>query len=320
MQGRGRGAAARRDLRILVLGAAAGGGFPQWNCNCANCRRARAGDPAALPRTQSSLALSADGARWALLNASPDLRQQIAVSPALHPRNGARDSPIAAAVLTSGDIDHVAGLLTMRESQPFSLYATGRVQAALAANPIFGALGAAVARRTLALDRPEDLLDRDGGRLGLRVTPFAVPGKIALYLEDPAAGPDFGTQPGDTIGLEIDDGAGGRVYYVPACAAFPPALAERLAGARAVFFDGTLWNDDEMTAAGLGRKSGRRMGHMSMAGADGTIAAFRALAVGRKIFVHVNNTNPVLLDDSPERAEAEAAGWEIAFDGMEIDL
>ena len=305
---------------MLVLGAAAGGGFPQWNCNCPNCRRARAGDPAALPRSQSSLAVSADGERWVLLNASPDLRQQIALNPALHPKRGARHSPIAAAVLTSADIDHVAGLLTMRESQPFSLYATVRVHSALAANSIFRALGEAVARRTLALDRTEDLLDRDGGPLDLRVTPFAVPGKVALYLEDPGAGPDFGTQSGDTIGLEIDDGAGGRAYYLPACAAFTPALARRIGGARLVLFDGTLWSDDEMVAGGLGRKSGRRMGHMSMAGAGGSIAAFAPLAIGRRIFVHINNTNPVLLDDSAERAEAERAGWEIAFDGMEIDL
>jgi pyrroloquinoline quinone biosynthesis protein B len=307
-------------VRILVLGAAAGGGFPQWNCNCANCRRARAGDPAALPRTQSSLALSADGERWALLNASPDLRQQIAANAALHPQDGARHSPIAASVLTSGDIDHVAGLLTMRESQPFSLYATGRVHAALAANSIFNVLGEAVARRTLALDRAEDLLDREGRPLDLRVTPFAVPGKVALYLEDPAAGPDFGTRPEDTIGLEIGDGAGGRAYYLPACAGLPAALARRIEGARAVFFDGTLWRDDEMTAVGFGAKTGGRMGHMSMAGEGGAIADFRRLAIGRKIFVHINNTNPVLLDDSAERAEAESEGWEIAFDGMEIDL
>lgn len=305
---------------MLVLGAAAGGGFPQWNCNCANCRRARAGDPAALPRTQSSLALSADGERWVLLNASPDLRQQIALNPALHPKRAARHSPIAAVVLTSADIDHVAGLLTLRESQPFSLYATGRVHEALAANSIFRALGEAVARRALTLDRPEELLDRDGGPLGLRLTPFAVPGKVALYLEDPGAGPDFGTQPGDTIGLEIDDGACGCAYYLPACAAFTPALARRIGGARLVLFDGTLWSDDEMVAGGLGRKSGGRMGHMSMAGAGGSIAAFAPLAIGRKIFVHINNTNPALLDDSAERAVAEKAGWEIAFDGMEIDL
>jgi pyrroloquinoline quinone biosynthesis protein B len=304
---------------LIVLGAAAGGGFPQWNCNCINCRRARAGDPSALPRTQSSLAVSGDGERFVLFNASPDLRQQIAATPALQPSRGGRHSPIAAAVLTSGDIDHVAGLLTMRESQPFSLYATERVHAALRANSIFNALGVAVARRPLALDRAEELVDREGNAIGVRVTPFAVPGKVALYLEDPSAGPDFGTQPGDTIALEIAAGEG-RVYYIPACAEFPPALAERVAGARAVLFDGTLWDDGEMVAAGLGKKSGRRMGHMSMAGESGSIAAFQRLAVGRKIFVHINNTNPVLLDDSDERALAERAGWEIAFDGMEIDL
>jgi pyrroloquinoline quinone biosynthesis protein B len=306
-------------LRLIVLGAAAGGGFPQWNCNCPNCRRARAGDPKASPRTQSSLALSADGERWVLLNASPDLRQQIAANAPLHPSRGSRHSPISAVVLTSADIDHVAGLLTMRESQPFSLYAAERVQAALAANSIFRALGVAVARRTLAPDRAEDLVDREGQSLGLRITSFAVPGKIALYLEDPDSGADFGTQPGDTIGLEIALG-GERVYYIPACAEFPPALARRLDGARAVFFDGTLWDDEEMVKAGLGKKSGRRMGHMSMAGAGGTIAAFSPLEVGRKIFVHMNNTNPVLLDDTAERAAAERAGWEIAYDGMEIAL
>jgi pyrroloquinoline quinone biosynthesis protein B len=306
-------------MRLIVLGAAAGGGFPQWNCNCPNCRRTRAGDPKALPRTQSSIAVSTDGERWALCNASPDLRQQIASTPALHPRREGRDSPIAAAVLTSGDIDHVSGLLTMRESQPFSLYATERVHAALRTNSIFNALGPAVARRPLVLDRAEELVDRDGNALGIRIKPFAVPGKIALYLEDPKAGPDFGTAPGDTIALEIAAGEE-RVYYIPACAEFPPALARRIDGARLVFFDGTLWDDGEMVAGGLGQKSGRRMGHMSMAGAGGTLAAFSALAVGRKIFVHINNTNPVLLDDSAERAIAEKAGWEIAFDGMEIDL
>jgi len=307
-------------VRILVLGAAAGGGFPQWNCNCDNCRRARAGDPAALPRTQSSLAVSADGERWALLNASPDLRQQIAANQQLHPRQGGRHSPIAAVALTSGDIDHVAGLLTMRESQPFSLYATERVHASLRANSIFNALGETVARRPLELDRPTELVDRAGESLGLRLAPFAVPGKVALYLEDPRAGADFGTQPGDTIGLEIAAGEGARAYYIPACAEFTPELARRLAGAKIVLFDGTLWNDDEMTAAGLGKKSGRRMGHMSMAGEKGSIAAFADLGIGRKVFVHINNTNPVLLADSRERAAAEKAGWDVAHDGMEMTL
>ncbi len=307
-------------MRILVLGAAAGGGFPQWNCNCANCRRARAGDPAALPRTQSSLAISADGEHWVLFNASPDLRQQISVTSALHPRQAGRHSPIAAVVLTSADIDHVAGLLTLRENQKFALYATGRVQAVLRDSAVFRVLSpTAVARHEITLDRPLDLRDGEGRALGLQLTPLAVPGKVALYLED-AAAEGWGTHAGDTIGIEIAADDNGRAYYIPACAALTPELARRLDGARVVLFDGTLWDDGEIVAAGLGQKSGRRMGHMSIAGEEGTIAAFRRLAIGRKIFVHMNNTNPVLLDDSAERAIAEQAGWEIAFDGMEIDL
>jgi pyrroloquinoline quinone biosynthesis protein B len=306
-------------MRLIVLGAAAGGGFPQWNCNCPNCRRARAGDPKALPRTQSSLALSADGERWVLLNASPDLRQQIASTAALHPRRPGRHSPIAAVVLTSADIDHVAGLLNLRESQKFALYATDRVQAVLRESAVFRVLApAAVARHDIVPDRPLELSDGEGAPLGLAITPFAVPGKIALYLED-AAAEGWGTQSGDTIGIECS-AAGRRGYYIPACAEWTPALAARLAGADLVLFDGTLWRDDELPAAGVGQKSGRRMGHMSMAGEGGTIAAFSPLKVGRKIFVHINNTNPVLLADTAERAAAERAGWEIAYDGMEIEL
>lgn len=314
-------------MRILVLGSAAGGGFPQWNCNCGNCRRARAGDPAARPRTQSSLAVSADGANWLLLNASPDLRQQILANRALQPRAGgrdsliARDSPIAGVVLTNADVDHVAGLLTLREGQNFALYATARVHAALRRNPIFDVLAPGiVARHEFALDVPPRLGDGNGNPLGLTLTAFAVPGKVALYLEDAAAGPGLGTQTGDTIGLEFAAADGRRVLYIPGCAELSEALVVRLKGAALVFFDGTLWRDDELIAAGLGAKTGRRMGHMSIAGAGGTLAAFAGLEVGRRIFVHMNNSNPVLLDDSPERLEVERAGWEVAYDGMEIRL
>jgi pyrroloquinoline quinone biosynthesis protein B len=307
-------------VQILVLGAAAGGGFPQWNCNCGNCRRARANDPAAPARTQSSLAVSADGQRWLLLNASPDLRQQIHATPQLHPKADRRHSPIAAAVLTNGDVDHVAGLLSLRESQPLALYAAKRVLGVMDSNPIFNVLNPDfVVRQDVPLNQPVSVAAKDGTPLGLSVTAFAVPGKVALYLEDRNAGPGLGTQVGDTIGLEIaaDDN---RFFYLPACAAMPPELARRINGAKLVFFDGTLWRDDEMIAAGVGTKTGQRMGHMSISGTDGTLAAFAPLGVGRKVFVHINNTNPVLLADSAERAEAEAAGWEIAYDGMEVRL
>jgi pyrroloquinoline quinone biosynthesis protein B len=309
-------------MRILVLGSAAGGGFPQWNCNCDNCRRARRGDPSARPRTQSSLAVSADGQQWLLLNASPDLRQQIADNPALHPQGGKRHSPIAAAVLTNGDVDHIAGLLSLRESQPLAIYASERIHEVLRGNSIFNVLNTElVARRVMPLAEPVAIETAASQRLGLSVEAFAVPGKTALYLEDAAAGPGLGTQLGDTIGLKITATQGGAAfYYVPGCAALSPALAQRLKNAALVFFDGTLWRDDEMIVAGVGSKTGRRMGHMSLSGPDGSIAALGDLGIARRIFIHINNTNPVLIEDSAERRTAEAAGWEIAFDGMEIAL
>jgi pyrroloquinoline quinone biosynthesis protein B len=308
-------------VQIVVLGAAAGGGFPQWNCNCGNCRRARAAESAAPARTQSSLAVSGDGLRWVLLNASPDLRQQILATPRLHPTGGIRGSPIAGVVLTNGDVDHVAGLLSLREAQPLAIYAAQRVLDVLKSNPIFNVLSAdCVARRAIAPEMPTALATQDGAPLGLAVMAFTVPGKLPLYLEDASAGPGLGTQAGDTIGLEISGTDGARFFYLPGCAAMPPELARRLEGARLVFFDGTLWRDDEMIATGAGTKTGKRMGHMSISGAHGTIAALSELGIGRKIFVHMNNTNPVLVSDSAEHAAAKAQGWEIAYDGMEVRL
>jgi len=309
-------------MRVLVLGSAAGGGFPQWNCNCRVCRAARDGDGRALARTQSSLAVSADGERWVLLNASPDLRQQITDNRPLHPRTQARHSPIAAVVLTNADVDHIAGLLTLRESQPFVLYASGRVHDALDANPIFRILNPQFVRReALPLGQPLALQDSDGEEIGLTVEPFAVPGKIALYLEDPDAGDNFGTREGDTIGLCVSQPAAGkRFFYIPGCAALDAPLAERLAGAPLVFFDGTLFENREMVTGGLGHKTGARMGHLNVSGPDGSMAAFEGLGVGRRIYIHINNSNPVLLEDSPERAAVEAAGWEVAYDGQEIVL
>jgi len=306
-------------MKILVLGSAAGGGFPQWNGNDAAARRARAGDPATRPRTQSSIAVSADGRRWVLFNASPDLRQQINDNAALQPGpgDGLRASPLAAAVLTNADVDHVAGLLNLRESQPFALYAHPRVLDVLARNSIFHVLHPAfVARRALALDAWEIVRDREGCDLGIAVRAFPVPGKVALWLEDEAA-PGFGTTEGDTLGLEISSD-GRSFFYIPGCAAMTESLARRITGAALVFFDGTLWRDDEMIAMGVGAKTGRRMGHMSCSGADGVVAALSGLGIARKIFIHINNTNPLLIDGAPERGEAEAAGWEVAHDGMEI--
>jgi pyrroloquinoline quinone biosynthesis protein B len=309
-------------VKIRVLGAAAGGGYPQWNCNHPNSRRARAGDPAAKPRTQSSIAVSGDGERWVLFNASPDLRQQINDNAVLHPRAGLRDSPIKAVVLTNADVDHVTGLLTLRESQPLRVYGTRRVLGVLAANTVFNVLNPEfVKREPLTLEQPLDLLAADGTALGIHVTPFAVPGKVALWLEDATKGANFGSVEEDTVALEVRETGGTRRFvYIPGCAAMNDAVAGRLRGADLVFFDGTLWVDDEMIRDGVGVKTGKRMGHMSVSGPDGTMAALRDLGIRRKVFIHINTTNPILLDDSQERRAVTGAGWEVAWDGMELEV
>ncbi|MEL7347408.1 MAG: pyrroloquinoline quinone biosynthesis protein PqqB [Pseudomonadota bacterium] len=304
------------SLRALVVGAAAGGGLPQWNCNGTNSARFWRGQPPA-PATQSSLAVTAQPgaeADWALINASPDIRAQIMATPALQPRDparfGLRDSPIRSVLLTNGDIDHVAGLLTLREKHPFTLFMTAEIAGVIAANPIFAALDPAlVARRTVALEEPFDLLP------GLTATLFAVPGKVPLYLEGEEVQTDLiGEQ---TVGVMVEAGEK-RLFYIPGCATLPASLAARLDGAPLVLFDGTVFHDDEMIREGVGQKTGRRMGHMPMAGPDGSLQAFAPLTIARKIYIHINNTNPVWRPDSPERAAVEQAGWEIGQDGMEI--
>jgi pyrroloquinoline quinone biosynthesis protein B len=300
-------------MHLIVLGAAAGGGFPQWNSNAVACNRARRGDAAAPARTQASLAISGDGRTWFVINASPDLRQQIGATPELHPHEGLRSTPIRGVVLTGGDVDAIAGLLTLREREPFTIHASARILGILDANPVFEVLARdVVERRAVPLDTPVAL---DGG---LTIELFAVPGKVPLYLEQGS-----GMQPvvadETTVAVLIDDGTH-RVFYIPGCAAAPDWLKARIDGADAVLFDGTLWADDEMVRAGIGTKTGRRMGHMSLSGADGTIAALADLAIGQRVLIHINNSNPILLADSPERAEAERAGWIVGHDGMRIVL
>lgn len=308
---------------IKVLGAAAGGGFPQWNCNCSNCASVRAGEPGFRARTQSSLAVSANGTDWLLLNASPDLRQQINQTPELGSvRNGSlRNTPIQAVVVTNGDVDHITGLINLREQQPLALYGSQRVLSVLAENSIFNVLsGDFVTRSDLPMGKAVPISGPEGD-LGLTVEAFDVPGKVALYLEDASRGPDFGTQQGDTIGLEITAAATGeRFLYIPGCAAIDEKLAKRLRDAPLVFFDGTLFTDDEMIRQKLSQKTGQRMGHISISGPEGSISSFKDLNVRRKIFVHINNSNPILDENSEERKLTEASGWEVAFDGMEVKL
>ncbi len=308
---------------IKILGSAAGGGFPQWNCNCSNCADVRNGAPGFTARTQSSLAVSRDGKDWVLLNASPDLRKQINDTPELGAQSsgGLRNSPIKAAVLTNGDVDHISGLINLREMEPLAVYGSDRVLTVLAQNSIFNVLNSEkVVRRELKLGEPTKLSGTEA-MLGITVEAFPVPGKVALYLEDASKGADFGTVEGDTIGLKITDTETGKYFfYVPGCADLDAPLARRLEGAALVFFDGTLFDDNEMIDAGLSAKTGKRMGHISMSGPEGSIAAFEKLGVARKVYVHINNSNPVLNENSDARKEAEAAGWSIGYDGMEIRI
>jgi pyrroloquinoline quinone biosynthesis protein B len=298
-------------VRILVLGSAAGGGFPQWNCLCPVCRLAWSGDKRARPRSQSSLAISADDERWLLLNASPDLRQQIIASPCLHPRGAKRHSPIAAVFVTNADVDHLAGLLTLREQQSFSLFGSGATLAQTGAG-IFAVLNRdLVDRRAIALDTPAD------SGLGIWLTPFAVPGKVPLYLE--GLNVAVGGENEATVGVELSDGAR-SFFYVPSCAEINEGLIKRLSGAALVFFDGTTFTDDEMVNLGLSKKTAWRMGHVPMSGEKGSLEQLASCAIARKIYVHINNTNPVLIEDSPQRAAVERAGWDVAYDGMEICL
>jgi pyrroloquinoline quinone biosynthesis protein B len=313
------------SMFIKVIGAGAGGGLPQWNCNGQNSVDARHGVPTVKPRTQASVTVSADGRQWVLLNASPDIRQQINATPELHPdsKGPPRNSPIKAVVLTNGDVDAVAGLLCLRESQPLTVYGSARVLDVLAENSIFEVLNPdLVKRETMALGQ-SFAVEGPSGPVGLTIEAFTVPGKIPLYLEDEekGTGGSFGTEEGDTVGLKVtEDASGKHFFFIPGCSGLDDPLRERLNGAPLLFFDGTLYTNDEMIVQGLMQKTGDRIGHMNMSGPKGTLEQVAPLNIARKIFIHINNSNPVLRDDSRERATVEGAGWEVSYDGMEVTL
>jgi pyrroloquinoline quinone biosynthesis protein B len=296
-------------LTAIVLGSAAGGAFPQWNCRCPVCQLAWAGDKRVRPRTQAGIAVSSGDGRWTLINASPDLGQQIRATSALHPKKDLRGSPIDAVVLTGAEIDQIAGLLSLRESTPFTLYATPASHAAVAANAMFGALGM-MTRRAVS---PGETFMLAGN---IEASLFMVPGKMPLYLE--GDDPDVASESAANVGIELQCNDA-RLLFVPGAAAVTPAMQQRFKRADAILFDGTLFTDDEMLRIGTGQKTGRRMGHMPIDGEGGSLQALGELN-GRRIFVHINNTNPIHITGSPERAKVEAAGWQVAEDGMEIVL
>ena len=306
-------------MLVRVLGSAAGGGFPQWNCGCPNCEGVRRGSIRASARTQESVAVSADGDSWFLLNASPEIRQQIESFDRLHPR-AQRDTPIQGIVLTNGDLDHTLGLLSLRESQPLALYSTRRVHSGFSeGNVLYRTLQRFEGQVTLhalelgAAEQPLRLLS--GAASGLQMRAFAAPGKAALHLDQSSA------EPGDNIGLLIrDERNDKRVAYIPAAGASSAELVAAASSADAVFFDGTFWSSDELIALGASTRRAEDMAHWPIGGPQGSLAFLRGLSAVRRIYIHINNTNPMLRDDSVERASVHAAGAEVAFDGMELEL
>jgi pyrroloquinoline quinone biosynthesis protein B len=303
-------------VRAHVLGAAAGGGFPQWNCGCRLCRAVREGQPGLTARTQTSAAVSADGERWFLLAASPDVRAQIDAYPPLWPRS-ARGSPIEGILLPSADVDATAGLFSLREGEPLALHATARVlEAFLERNALAATLRrtpAQLAAHALPLGTPVPLRDRSGAASGLEVTAVAVPGKPPPHL----AGRAYHAE--DNVGFLLRDVAAREVLaFFPCVGALDDALLAVLDGATALLFDGTFWSDDELARAAPGSPTARAMAHVPVGGPEGSLARLAAVRAPRRLFVHVNNTNPMLDERGPERGQVRAAGWDVALDGTEV--
>jgi pyrroloquinoline quinone biosynthesis protein B len=309
-------------MRIEILGSAAGGGFPQWNCNCRNCHSLRTGEFSGKSRTQTQVAVSNDGRAWFLLNASPDLRMQIERTPALQPRSGVRDSPIAGVLLTSADIDQIAGLLSLRELQPFRIYCTPSLRRILREdNSVFGMLNRVprqVCWTNIGLAESFPLLTMAGGESGICCEVFSLANKYPVYVSPehtPALKPEEAL-----LGVMLTASSGGRLAYMPAVPAINDRLLQLLETADLILLDGTFWSDDELIRVQGNGATAREMGHVPLSGADGSLQALAGLQRPRKVFVHVNNTNPMLDESSPEYRELGAAGWEVAEDGWRFNL
>jgi len=304
-------------MKVRVLGAGAGGGFPQWNCNCHNCSRLRRREINAKSRTQSSIAVSSDNESWVLFNASPDIRTQLEAFPAIHPRRGVRDSGIKAIVLIDSQIDHSTGLLMLREStRPLDIYCSEMVRQDLSTGfPVFKMLEhyCNVNHHGVPLDGGSFTISeiRD-----LRFHTHSLKSKAPPYSphrHDP--------HEGDNIGVIVEQiSSGKKLYYAPGLGEMEPHVFAAMQQADCILVDGTFWQEDEMGRAGICDKRARDIGHLPQSGTGGMIEVLRNVPKARKILIHINNTNPILDEDSSERKTLDEAGIEVAYDGMEIDL
>lgn len=303
-------------MKLLVLGSAAGGGFPQWNCNCRNCDGVRRGSVRAQPRTQSSIAVSSNGSDWVLFNASPDILSQIRANPCLQPGRAQRDTGIAGVVLIDAQVDHTTGLFMLREGKPLDVWCTAQVHEDLTTgNPVFNVLSHFCTVRWQALQVEPPTPFTVPAVSGLRFTPVPLASKAppySLYRQQ--------SRPGDNIGVLIEDTASGkRIFYAPGFGAMEPHLEPYLADADWVLLDGTFWTDDEMIRLGLSTHTARAIGHLPQSGPGGMLALLARFDKPRKVLIHINNTNPILDEDSLEHAALQRAGVELAWDGMLID-
>jgi pyrroloquinoline quinone biosynthesis protein B len=303
-------------VRIRVLGSAAGGGFPQWNCNCPNCDGVRKGTLNARRRTQSSIAVSSGGADWVLFNASPDILTQFQAFPELQPARAIRDTGVRSIVLMDAQIDHTTGLFMLREGRPLDIYCTDMAREDLTTgNPIFNILRHYCGVNWHPITAGEAPFSAVGA-MELEFTAVPVSSKPPPYSphrENP--------RDGDNIGMRIHDPATGRtVFYSPGLGSIEPQIRPFLEEADCLMVDGTFWTDDEMIQLGVSKKRARDIGHLPQSGPGGMIEVLKPLKAGRKVLIHINNTNPILNEDSPERRTLEAAGIEVAYDGMDITL
>ncbi len=303
-------------MKIRVLGSGAGGGFPQWNCNCHNCHRIRRGEMKGAPRTQSSIAVSTDNKNWLLFNTSPDIRAQLEAFPAMQPQNGIRDTGIKAIILMDSQIDHTTGLLMLREGKPLDIYCSEMVKQDLTSGfPLFTML--------------KDYCTVNHHAIPVDGSSFEIPAIAdlrfytqALKSKAPPYSPHrHDPHEGDNIGVIIEQiSTGKKVFYSPGLGEIEPHVIDALQNVDCLLVDGTFWTDDEMVTQNISHKRAREIGHLPQSGAGGMIEVLNNVSKARKILIHINNTNPILDNDSPERKILEDAGIEVAYDGLEIDL